>query len=255
MKHILLLTTLLPFATTAATAQAGRADAVGPAQTAIQKWVETNALISREARDWAVAKDALTASTDVAKREIVATQKKIAEAEADIAAADTKRAELVATNEREQQTAAALEQRIGALEQRVLQTLPRLPDPLREKLKALTQLIPAADATERPPLGNRYATVVGVLNELHKWNREITVTSEVRALPDSSSVEVAVAYVGLGQAFYTGANGRVAGTGSATADGWVWRPANELAPRVQQTIAVFRNEQPATFVQLPVQVQ
>jgi hypothetical protein len=255
MKHTVMLTTLLPLATAAATAQSNRADTVGTTQTAIQKWVETNALISKEARDWAVAKDALTASVDVCKREIVATQKKIAEAEADIAAADTKRVELGATNEREKETATALEQRIGALEQRVLQTLPRLPQPLREKVEVLTQLIPAADATERPPLGNRYATVVGVLNELHKWNREITVTSEVRTLPDGSSVEVAVVYVGLGQAFYTGGNGRVAGTGSATADGWVWRQANELAPRVQQAIAVFKNEQPATFVQLPVQVQ
>jgi hypothetical protein len=64
-----------------------------------------------------------------------------------------------------------------------------------------------------------------------------------------------VVYVGLGQAFFASGNGRVAGTGAATADAWVWRQANELAPSVLQTIAVFKNEQPATFVQLPVQVQ
>jgi hypothetical protein len=255
MNHTVMLTALLPLATAAATAQATGADVVGATQTAIQKWVETKALISRETRDWALARDSLTASMDVAKREIVATQKKIADAEADIAAADKKRSELLATNEAEKATAATLEQRITALEQRLLQTLPRLPEPLREKLKPLTQLVPAKDARETPPLGNRYATVVGVLNELHKWNREITVTSEVRALPDGTSVEVAVVYVGLGQAFFTGGNGRVAGVGAATADGWAWRQANELAPRVQQVIAMWKNEQPAAFVQLPVQVQ
>ena len=43
--------------------------------------------------------------------------------------------------------------------------------------------------------------------------------------------------------------------GTASADGWVWRQADDLAPQVQRAIAVFRNEQPAAFVRLPVQVQ
>lgn len=254
MKPFVILS-MSALAATAAPAQGGGADPVAATRTALEQWVETRAAISRETRDWAVAKDALAASSDVCKREIVATQKKIAEAEAGIAAADDRRAALLVDNEREKATAATLEQRIGEFEQRLLRTLPRLPEPLREKLKPLTQLLPATGAATPPPLGNRYATVVGVLNELHKWNREVTVTSEVRSLPDGTNVEVAVIYLGLGQAFYASGNGLVAGVGTASAEAWVWRQANELAPQVRQAIAVFANEQAAAFVRLPVQVQ
>lgn len=243
----LLLITALPAQSTV--------DAVATTRNTLEQWVETRSLVSREARDWTLAKESLAARMDVVKREIIAMQRRIAEAEANLAAADKKRGELQAENDHQKATAATLEDRIAMLEQRLLQTLPRLPDPLREKVKPLTQRVPGKDAPSALSLGDRYATVVGVLNELHKWNREITVTSEVRALPDGSSVEVAVLYAGLGQAWYAGGNGKVAGVGVATADSWVWRPANELAPAIGKAIAVFRNEQPAAFVPLPVQVQ
>ncbi len=246
---------LVLLAATAAMAQGTPADAVATTRNTLEQWVETRSLVSKETRDWTLAKESLTARMDVVKREIVAMQKRIAEAESNLAEADKKRLELQAENDRQKATASTLEERIAGLEQRLLQTLPRLPDPLREKVKPLTQRVPAKDQPVTLSLGDRYATVVGVLNEIHKWNREITVTSEVRALPDGSSVEVAVLYAGIGQAWYAGGNGRIAGVGLATADSWVWRPANELAPAIGKAIAVFKNEQPAAFVQLPVQVQ
>lgn len=236
-------------------AQESTADAVAMTRSTLEQWVQTKTLVSKETREWVLGKEALTARMDVVKREIVALQKRIAEAESGIAEADRKRAELQAENDRLKETAAVLETHIAGLEQRLLQTLPRLPGPLLEKVKPLTQRVPQKDAPSTLSLGDRYATVVGVLNELHKWNREITVTSEVRAMPDGSSVEVAVLYAGLGQAWYAGGNGKVAGVGYAAADGFVWRPANELAPAIGKAIAVFKNEQPAAFVQLPAQVQ
>jgi hypothetical protein len=236
-------------------AQVSTAEAVATTRATLEQWVATRALVSKETRDWVLGKEALVARMDVIKREIVALQKRIAEAEANIAEADRKRRELQAENEQRKATAAGLEQRIAGLEQRLLQTLPRLPEPLQAKVKPLTQRVPRPGEATAVPLGDRYAAVIGVLNEIHKWNREVTVTSEVRALPDGSSVEVAVLYAGLGQAWYVGGNGRVAGTGVATADSWQWRQANELAPAIQRAIAVFKNEQPAAFVPLPVQVQ
>lgn len=230
-------------------------DAVAATRLATEKWLEARNLVSKEKRDWDQAKDSLLSRSDVIRREIVALQRRIAEAETSIAEADKKRLELVAENDRQKATAAKLEEQVVALEQRVLKLLPRLPEPLRERVKPLSQLIPKPGEATRSQADQRFASVIGVLSEIHKWNREITVTSEVRALPDGSSVEVAVLYVGIGQGYYTGGNGKVGGVGASTADGWHWRPANELASAIAKTIAVFKNEQPATFVQLPAQVQ
>jgi hypothetical protein len=78
------------------------------------------------------------------------------------------------------------------------------------------------------------------------------VTTEIRALPDGTSAEVTVVYIGLAQAYYTGGSGRIAGFGAATADGWTWTPANEAAPQVARLVAILKNESPAEFVLLPL---
>lgn len=236
-------------------AQGQAQDAVAATRTTLEQWVATRATISKEARDWALAKESLQARMDVVRRETEALKKRIGDTEASLAEAEKKRLELQADNERQKSTVAALEQRIAAFEQRLLGLLPRVPTPLREKVKPLTQRIPAKDAATTLSLGERYATVIGVLNELHKWNREFTVTSELRDLGGGTSVEVAVIYAGLGQAWFASGNGKFAGVGAATAEKWDWRSANELSPAIGKLIAVFKNEQPATYVQLPVQVQ
>lgn len=236
-------------------AQGQAQDAVAATRTTLEQWVATRATISKEARDWALAKESLQARMDVVRRETEALKKRIGDAESGLADAEKKRLELQADNDKQKATVATLEQRIADLEQRLQGLLPRVPTPLREKVKPLTQRIPGKDAVTTLSLGERYATVIGVLNEIHKWNRDFTVTSEVRDLGGGTSVEVAVIYAGLGQAWFASGNGKFAGVGSATAEKWDWRTANEMSPAIAKLIAVFKNEQPATYVQLPVQVQ
>ena len=84
---------------------------------------------------------------------------------------------------------------------------------------------------------------------------EILVTSEVRALPDGSSAEVTAIYLGLGQGYYSGANGSIAGVGTATEEGWEWTPADDAAPEIARVVAILKNEEAAAFVQLPVEIQ
>lgn len=69
-------------------------------------------------------------------------------------------------------------------------------------------------------------------------------------MPRSSTL-----YLGLGQAYYVTANGSAAGIGTSTPDGWQWKPANQLAPRVAQAIAIMENEEVPAYVPLPVEVQ
>jgi hypothetical protein len=115
-------------------------------------------------------------------------------------------------------------------------------------------LIPAEGEETKQRLDERFRNVLFVLKQVHKWNREITVRSEVRNMPDGTTVEVAVLYVGIGQAYYAGASGKVAGIGNATEAGWVWTPINEIAPDVATAIAILKNERVAAFVRLPVKV-
>jgi hypothetical protein len=97
--------------------------------------------------------------------------------------------------------------------------------------------------------------VIGVLNAINKFNADITLTNEVRAMPDGSSAEVKALYLGLGQAYYVTPNGQSAGVGRPTAEGWEWVPANELSVEIARAIAIFQNEEKPAYVPLTVTIQ
>jgi hypothetical protein len=97
--------------------------------------------------------------------------------------------------------------------------------------------------------------VVGIINEVNKFSREITVTSEVRKLADGSSAEVTAVYLGLAQGYYVGGGGKLAGVGGASDSGWTWTPANDYALQIAKVVAILKNESPAEFVPVPLGVK
>lgn len=238
----------------AAPAAAQDGGGVEAARAALDQWVQARRVISQERRDWELGRQVLEERIALVQREIDGLRSSIGTAQESIAEADRKRAELLATNERLKASAEGLLATVATLEARAVALLPRLPEPIRERVRPLSQRLPAPGATVEQSLGERFQNVVGVLNEVDKFQREITVTSEVRTLADGSSVEVTAVYVGVGRGFYASANGKAAGVGASTADGWAWTPADDAAPAIAQTIAILKNEMPAAFVRLPVHI-
>lgn len=233
----------------------GNAESIEAARTSIEKWVETRQLITREKREWQSSREMLTDRTALLKREAETLRTRIAEATESIADADRKRAALVAENEQRRATSERLVEVIGGLEARATRLIARLPEVLKDRVRPLSQRIPAKPEDSRLSLSERFQNVVGVLNEVNKFQREITVVSEVRTLPDGTTAEVSAVYLGIGQAWYASADGKAAGVGSAGAEGWTWQPANDAAPAIRAAIAILKNEQVAAFVGLPVQVR
>jgi len=220
----------------------------------LERWVETRRVISDEQRDWTLGKELLDSRVDMLRRDIDGVRARIAEAEKSIGETDRRRSELVARNDALKATSAGLAQTAAALEARTKELVKRLPDPIREKIRPLSQRLPEDPATSSLSLSVRFQNVVGILNEVNKFSREISVASEVRKLPDGTSAEVTAVYLGLAQGFYVGAGGRIAGVGSATGEGWSWTPANESAPAIAKVVAILKNEAPAEFVPLPVKL-
>jgi len=245
----------LCFLTPAATPPNEGGDIDG-ARDLLQQWVDTSRQISKEKKDWALGKETLTSRIDLVRGEIEALRAKIADVEAGIADAETKRAELDAEKTQLVTVSDALAATITGFELRTKALLERLPEPLREKLRAISQSLPTKpEEADKGKLGERFLTVVGILNEVNKFNREIRAESEIRKLPDGSTVEVTTIYVGVGQAYYASANGKVAGYGAATATGWEWTAANDSAADIARAISILQKGADAAFVNLPIRVQ
>lgn len=249
-----LLVTALSLPLSGAIPGAGDKGEVDDVRGTLDKWVETRRVISQERQDWALSREMLTDRIALMEREVGALRTRIAGAETSVAEADKKRLELLAENESLQQVADGLRGRVVKLEARARELLKRLPDPIRERVKPLSQRLPEDPEETKISLSERFQNVVGILNEVDKFNREITVVSEVRTLANGKAAEVTALYVGLGQAYYVNTTGTTAGVGTPSEDGWIWTPANDAADEIAKAIAVLKNEQAAEFVLLPAEI-
>lgn len=224
------------------------------ARATVAKWVETQQLIFKEKRDWQQGRELLQARIEMIQAEIASLEDKIKAAGDTATDTDTKKAELIAQNEMLKQVGAALAADLAGLENDVRALHKVLPEAIQAKLHPLYQRIPEDPNNTKASLAERYQNVLGILNEITKFNSEITLVSEVRTLADGRPAEVKTVYVGLGQAYFLSAKGE-AGIGRPTPSGWQWESAKEIAPRVLAVIEILQNKSHPAFVPLPVKLQ
>jgi len=73
--------------------------------------------------------------------------------------------------------------------------------------------------------------------------------------PDGTAREMDVLFVGLGAGYAVSRDGRLAAVGRMTDTGWVWTWPESGADDIRRAMAIFRKDQPAGFVPLPVTVE
>lgn len=254
-KYIWMVVILLTAAVLSWAAEPVVSNNIDNVRSTLEKWIETRRLISREKQDWALGREMLKDQIELVQREITSLNEKISQANESITDADKKRAELETENNKFKEASDKLKIIVDKLEARTIALDKRLPDPIRERIKPLSQRLPEDPNETKLSLSQRFQNVIGILNEVNKFNREITVTSEVRTLSNGNTAEVTALYIGLGQAYYVGANGTVAGVGRPSENGWVWEAANDSAGKIADAVAILKNEKVAGFVLLPIKVQ
>jgi hypothetical protein len=224
------------------------------ARSSLAKWVETQQLIAKEKREWQEGKQILQSRIDAVNGEIAALKERMDETRRTAVEANEKKAGEVAENESLQKAGVELATWVTGLEgaMRTLQT--RLPEPLLQKVKPLYDRMPADARATNVSLAERYQNVVGILNEVGKFNNDITMVTEVRTLSDGKPAEVRTVYVGLAQAYFVSPKGD-AGIGRPGAAGWEWTVAREIAPQIEQAVEILQNKAKPQFVSLPVKVQ
>lgn len=230
---------------------------VDGARAAIERMVETRRIISRERADWALGRELLEDRIAVVQEEIANIRDRIDRTKESITEADRTREDLAGQAERLRESSEGLAAMVAGLESRTASLLERLPDPIRERVRPLSQRFPSDPAASELSLSARFQNVIGVLNELNKFHREVSVTSEVREIAIGSTtqpIEVAAVYIGVSLGFYASSDGRFAGTGTATDGVWTWTERNEAAAEIQRAIAILQGEAVAEFLPLPVTI-
>jgi hypothetical protein len=132
----------------------------------------------------------------------------------------------------------------------------RFPEVLNDRIEQLVKRMPSAERARRTriALGERVQNIVGILQEVEKFNKQITVVTELKALESGEMAQVKTVYIGLGQAFFVDENAQYAGIVKPTAEGWQEEIRNDLASPIRDVVMIYENEKLAEFVPLPVEI-
>ncbi len=227
------------------------------ARDLVGEWIEVRKTIARERAGWKLEKEMLAQSTGSFQRELDSLQERLDQTGSEESLASIRLAEARAEKERLVAAEGELERLAVRLEERLRGLLPGLPPPLLEELEPLTARLPKDPEDTSMRLELRLGLLVGLIGEINKFNKGISVASELRQRPDTGQrVQVKVLYLGLSQAFYADSEGSFCGTGSyVPGKGWEWTSRPGMAGPIARAIGMYEGGILAGFVGLPLKVR
>lgn len=217
----------------------------------IQKWVETERMISQEDQAWQENRAAMTDVLIALEKEEKILSDKIRTTKNLGVQADKERAGLLQERGSYQKTSGLLHQKIADYERQVAKLLISLPPLLQKELEPLALKL---RSDEELSLSMRTRTVVSIINQIEKFDNSITLDKDIRKITPDREVEVDIFYLGLAQGFYVDRNTQYAGWGEITPEGWIWQAKNELAADIRTAIDVYEGRKSPVLVELPLSV-
>jgi septal ring factor EnvC (AmiA/AmiB activator) len=224
-------------------------------RTTLEKWVETRQLISKTRADWQTDKETIEQSIALLERELKGVEDQMAKLNTNSSQADKERAQTEAAIKAANESLEPSQKFASEFEGQLTKFIPQLPQPLQDTLKPLLAKLPADSANTKMKATERIQVLVGVLNEIDKFNNAVNVFSEKRKNQGGAEVAVETVYVGLGSAYFVNDAGDFAGMGSPGAKGWEWTVKPDIAASVKEVVRIYRGERTAHFVGLPVVIR
>lgn len=219
--------------------------------TIIQEWIQTEQLISEETTEWNIEKAALLDIRDALKIEIIELDKRLAESEEEAVGAAKQRTELLEQKNEIEDTTRSLIEGVDTLEIQVEEAFKILPTPLAKRLQPFRQKLNNQIENYNIPLRQRVDTLLSLIQAVSLFHRNISIERQEFSLEDGVSREFQVMYFGLGIAYFVNESGTVAGYGSPSKNGWVWKRDDSLALEISTGLDMVNNRAMPRFLKLP----
>ena len=140
---------------------------------------------------------------------------------------------------------------LAPLEAKLLELNQYFPRPLKDKVKSLVGQIGKSKRTS-----DRMAIIIGILNEVDKFNAEFSMDTDEIKTPKGETKLVDVLYLGLAVAYYADNEGKVGGIMTPADGEWIRTEKNDAAPAIRDAILYYEGEiKPAVLVNLPIEIQ
>lgn len=252
------------FATVSASGQTPAASAtkdyLALSRELLNKYYETQKLLSKEESDWKTGKEIIGSRLALLQAQMKELTEKTAEQQKTITTNDTEREKLDKQNKELLTTQDLQVVSIQKLEGRVHKLWPLLPPFLQDKIRGQYERLPKPEMKLediKSSVGERFVNVLIVINEVNKFHSDVIVINERRKLADGRELEVRVIYFGLAAAYFAG-SGETADVGGMLVpgpNGWETVEDPKVAVLVDEVIAMNKGDKVAGFVSLPVKVR
>jgi septal ring factor EnvC (AmiA/AmiB activator) len=224
-------------------------------RSTLEKWVETKQLISKTKADWQTDKETIEQTLQLFDRELKTVEEQMSKLSTNNTQVEKERVIAEAQLNASSESLDRAKQFAATFEDKMAKFAPQLPMPLQDILKPLLAKLPADSADTKMASTERIQVIVGILNEVDKFNNAVNLFSEKRKNEKGEEVAVETVYVGLGVAYFVNDADNFAGMGIPGANGWEWTIKSDLAEPVRKIVKIYRNEHPAHFVALPASIR
>lgn len=221
----------------------------------VKEWVAAEKALANEHFAWQDKRQLLEDLIQLKTEELAALKVSITAIAENATQADKARSELVQQRDELERHRSIITEFIEGIAPSILAFKAWVPEPLQAQLNPLFLTVTSHGIGEALSLAERMQAIVAILQALNQFDQTVTVHSSLRHLKSGQQVEVETVYVGLGIAYYRSLSGQLAGYGQPTKSGWNWTAQAELAPAIEEALAVANQQvQAAEFIQLPVKI-
>lgn len=221
----------------------------------LEKWVQTRQLIAKTRADWQSDKEMLNQGVLLFERELKQVEEQFAKLSTNNVQVEKERLQAETLKKASEEALAGAREFATGFEVQVKALVPRLPQPLQDLLKPMLNRLPADPADTKMLATERIQVLVGILNEVDKFNNGVSIFSEKRKNAKVEEMSDDTVYLGLGAAYFVNEANGFAGTGTAGPNGWEWTSNAAIAETVREVIRIYRNERAARFVPLPATIR
>ncbi len=220
------------------------------AREVISQYVDTRQRIAEAKNKWKAYKEITQRRISLYNQEIKGLEGEIKEAEESTTQAEREIAKIRDEIRVLKDATAVVSKALPAYEDKLRELSQYFPKPLKDKLSSLTSQL---GKSKQP--SDRMAILVGIMNEVDKFNSDFNISSTHKTLPGGETKLVDVIYLGLAVAYYADSDGIVGGIGTPAAGEWTWAERNDLAPAIRDAVLYYNGDiKPAMMVDLPVEI-
>jgi len=216
----------------------------------IEQYVELRQKIAKESNEWRAYQEMTERRIKLYEAEKAKLQEQIASAQAETTSAEVKIASVKAEIEALRNATRVVDAALPDLELRIRELSQYFPRPLSDKVRSL---LPQIGKSRRA--ADRMVVLIGVMNEVDKFNSDFTSDVDERVLPNGDRINVDVVYLGMAVAYAADESGENGWIGKPAAGGWIWTEAPAEAGDIRRAIDYYQGKnKPAVLVGLPAEV-